>query len=109
MRFPQRSLSSRRRGGIDSRRGAGRRKGGARTPMTDARLAEWLIPVLLALTTTATYWVGSRRLGLPARALASATGRALEALGATLIFFAVNFGLSLIVAFGVRSFTDGFL
>lgn len=56
-----------------------------------------------------TYWVGSRRLGLPAREFPGAVGRAIETLGATLVFFAANFGLSVLAALGVRSFTDGFL
>jgi hypothetical protein len=72
-------------------------------------MAEWLIPVLFAFTTIVAGWLGWSRLGLPLRALRGALGRALEALGATLVFFAANFGLSVVVALGVRSFTDGFL
>jgi hypothetical protein len=72
-------------------------------------MAEWLIPVLFAFTTCAAGWLGRRRLDLPLRALGGALGRALEALGATLVFFAVNLGLAVIVALGVRRFTDGFL
>jgi hypothetical protein len=72
-------------------------------------MTTWLIPVLFALTTAAAGWLGWRRLGLPPRALAGALGRALETLGATLVFFAANLGLGVMVALGVRSLTDGFL
>jgi hypothetical protein len=72
-------------------------------------MAEWLIPVLFALTTGAAVWLGWRRLKLSPRALGGALGRAFETLGATFVFFAVNFGLSVGVALGVRRFTDGFL
>jgi hypothetical protein len=72
-------------------------------------MAEWLIPVLFAFTTCAAAWLGWRGLGLPLRALGRALGRAFETLGATLVFFAANFGLSVSVALGVRRFTDGFL
>ncbi|HET7292892.1 MAG TPA: hypothetical protein VFM88_10740 [Vicinamibacteria bacterium] len=69
----------------------------------------WTILTLLAVTTAAAYWVGSRRLGLAARRLPEAAGRALETLGAAFVFFAVNFGLCVMLALGVRSYTDGFL
>ncbi len=72
-------------------------------------MAGWQILALLALTSTAAYWVGSRRLGLAAGRLPEAAGRALETLGATFVFFVVNFGLCVLVALGVRRFTDGFL
>jgi hypothetical protein len=72
-------------------------------------MAGWLILALVALTTTAAYWVGSRRLGLAADRLPEALGRAFETLGATLVFFALNFGTSVLVALAVRSYTEGFL
>jgi hypothetical protein len=72
-------------------------------------MTQWLIPLVFAVSTGAACWLGWRRLRLPPRALGSALGRALETLGATLVFFAANLGLSVIVALGVRSFTDGFL
>jgi hypothetical protein len=72
-------------------------------------MAGGLILALLALTTAAAYWMGSRRLGLPAGQLPEALGRAFETLGAALVFFALNFGLSVLVALGVRSYTDAFL
>jgi hypothetical protein len=72
-------------------------------------MTEWLVPVLFALTSGAACWLGWRRLRLPPSALGSALGRALETLGATLVFFAANLGLSVTVALGVRSFTDDFL
>lgn len=69
----------------------------------------WLILALVAATTAFACRLGTRRLGLPARALPGAVGRALETLGATLVFFVANFGLSVVVALGVRSYTGGFL
>jgi hypothetical protein len=72
-------------------------------------MTEWLILALLALSSATAYWVGSRRLGLAAGRLPAAFGRALETLGAMLLFFAANFGLSVLFALGVRRYTDGFL
>jgi hypothetical protein len=72
-------------------------------------MAGWLILALVALTTAAAYWAGTRRLGLRVGQVPEAVGRAFETLGAALVFFALNFGLSVLVALGVRSFTDGFL
>ena len=72
-------------------------------------MAGWHILALVALTTAAAYWVGSRCLGLAACQLPEAAGQALETLGAALVFFAVNFGLCVLVAFVVRSYTDGFV
>lgn len=72
-------------------------------------MAGWHILALLALTTALAYWVGSRRLGLAPRQLPEAAGRAFETLGVALVFFAVNFGLCVLVALGLRSYTDGFL
>jgi hypothetical protein len=72
-------------------------------------MAEWLILVLFAFTTCVAGLLGWRRLGLAPRALGGALGRAFETLGAALIFFGANFGLSVSVALAVRRFSDGFL
>lgn len=72
-------------------------------------MEHWLVPLLVALTSSAGYWAGSRRLGLAAGALPAAAGRALEAVGAALLFFAANAALSVLLVLGVRSLTDSFL
>jgi hypothetical protein len=53
--------------------------------------------------------VGTAPRGLAVRALPAAAGRALEALGATLVFFAGNAALSALVVLGIRSLSDNFL
>lgn len=70
---------------------------------------DWLVPLLLALTSAATYGIGSRVLGLRAGALAGAASRALEAVGATLVFFAANATLSVLVVLTLRATTGSFL
>jgi hypothetical protein len=70
---------------------------------------DWLVPLLLALTSATTCWVGSRRLGLRPRALGGAVARALEAVGATLVFFAANATLSVVVVLTLRATTGSFL
>lgn len=74
--------------------------------MTDP---DYLVPILLALTSGATYWIGSRRLGLRPRALRGAAARALESLGATFVFFAANAAVSVLVVLGLRASTSSFL
>jgi hypothetical protein len=70
---------------------------------------DWLVPVLLALTSGATYWIGSRRLRLRPRALGGAAARALEAIGATLVFFTANAALSVLTVLALRASTASFL
>src|SRR5262245_60155465 len=72
-------------------------------------MSDRLILALLALTTLGAYLLGARRLGLDPRRLPGAFGRALETLGATLLFFAANFGLCVAVALGARRYTESFL
>ena len=72
-------------------------------------MSQWLSLLLLALTSAATYWIGSRRLGLTTHRLPEAFARALETLGAALLFFAANFGASVLVALAVRRYTEGFV
>ena len=70
---------------------------------------DWLVPVLLALTSGASYWIGSRRLRLRPRALGPAAAHALEAVGATFVFFTANAALSVLVALALRASTTSFL
>jgi hypothetical protein len=68
-----------------------------------------LVPILLALTSGAACWIGTRHLGLRPRALRGSAGRALEAVGATLVFFAANLCLGVLIVLALRASTASFL
>ena len=68
-----------------------------------------LVPAVVALTSVAAYAVGRMILGLPARGVLSAWGEALEVIGATLVFLAVNTAAIVALALATRLLTRGFL
>ena len=63
----------------------------------------------MGLTSAAAYLVGARRLGLSRRGLRAAAGKAIETLGTTVVFAAVNLGLGLTIALGTRPLTGNFV
>lgn len=67
------------------------------------------IPALVALTSAAAYWLGSRRLGLQRSDLPAAALRAVECLGAMLAFLVANLGLSVVVILGMRALSGRFV
>jgi hypothetical protein len=68
-----------------------------------------LFCVCLAVTSIAAYWLGRRALGLKRVSLPSVLGRALEYLGASVIFLGANVLLGTFAALSVRTLTSHFV
>jgi hypothetical protein len=65
--------------------------------------------VCLAVTSLAGYWLGRTVLGLDRVSLASVVGRALECLGASVIFLVANVLLGTLATIAVRTLTSHFI
>ena len=72
-------------------------------------MEQLLFFVCLAVTSLASYWLGRRALGLDRASLASALARALECLGASVIFLVANVLLGTLAALAVRTLTSHFV
>jgi hypothetical protein len=72
-------------------------------------MQQLLVPILVGVTSLAACWLGLRVLGLDGSGLRAAVGRALEILGASVVFFVANLALGLAVIAAVRGMTSGFL
>jgi len=70
---------------------------------------ELVILTLVGATSVAAYLIGARGLGLPGRALGVATGRMLECLGLTLLFFGANLAAGVLAILAARALTGGFV
>ncbi len=68
-----------------------------------------VILTLVGLTSLGAYLVGARRLGLEARALRAAAGRALECIGLTLVCAVANVALGFAGILVARVLTGGFV
>jgi hypothetical protein len=64
---------------------------------------------LVACTSLAAYVIGARGLGLSRRGLRVAVGRMLECVGLTLVFFAANLALAMLLILAARRLTRGFV
>jgi hypothetical protein len=73
------------------------------------RMENLMLAGLVALTSIGAYAVGVRCLGLRRAALGPAVGRALECLGLTVAFSAVNFLLGFALILATRAVLRGFL
>lgn len=65
--------------------------------------------VLVALTSGAAYFVGTRRLELPGSGLRRAAGRMFEGIGISLLFFVSNVLIGMLAAFLGRLFFQRFI
>lgn len=68
-----------------------------------------LVLILAGATSAGAYWVGHRGLGLSPGGLRAAIGRALDIVGASVMFFGLNLALGLTIVAIVRGFLSGFL
>ena len=72
-------------------------------------MARYFVLILVALTSLGTYWVGAKILGCSPAGLRQAFGKVLESIGLTLLFFALNLGLGMLVILAGRFLTGGFV
>jgi hypothetical protein len=72
-------------------------------------MQEFLVPALAGLTSLIAFWFGRRVLGLSGSSLLAGAARALDFVGAAVVFFLANLVLGLAVVAAVRGLTSGFL
>ena len=68
-----------------------------------------LLPALITMTSLAAVVIGVRGYGLSRAGLWGGTQRALELIGASVVFFVVNLVVGLPIILAVRAFTSGFV
>ncbi len=72
-------------------------------------MEQFFLPVLIALTSAGTYFVGARAAGLSARTLWAAVGKSLECAGLTLVFLGVNVAVGMTAALAARYLFSAFV
>jgi hypothetical protein len=72
-------------------------------------MEQLFLPVLIALTSAGTYFVGARAAGLSVRRLRAAAGKTLECAGLTLVFLGVNVAVGTTAALAARSLLSTFV
>jgi len=72
-------------------------------------MEQLFLPVLIALTSAGTYFVGTRAAGLSVQRLRAAVGKALECAGLTLIFLGVNVAVGTAAALAARYLVSTFV
>lgn len=72
-------------------------------------MAHYFVLILVALTSLGMYWFGAKISGFSAEGFRPACGKVLESVGLTLLFFALNLTVGMLVVLAVRSLTGGFV
>jgi hypothetical protein len=72
-------------------------------------IEQTFVPAVAAATTAAAWWFAARRLGWRRRALVPACGKALECVGAALVFALLNAATGAVLILATRALTGRFV